>query len=372
MSTQKKVAIITRHNVPNYGSFLQALATERVIEELSLCPTIIDYRRADESPEALIKHYSKQSRNVLYSIYYNTLWRYSHSYIDKTLERERERYFCCSKTVDRDSFQTVFGEYDIYLTGSDQVWNVVGSGETREIDGAYFWNDAPTGSKIISYAASFGDSKLSDDDYRRCKEWLKKFRAISVREDTGVELLREMGYNSTQVLDPTLIVDRRMWDEIVDTSTRQYTEPFALVYNLHSNSNMQSYITNDLENSNLKVYSITSTYRKVLGERVFCPTIRDFLWLYKNASCVYADSFHAIAFSIIFNTPFVVTLPKEYSTRLESILRLFGLSECISEKKKGNAWDKDRIDWSKVNKKLLTERERSRKWLVNALQSVQE
>ena len=367
MSAQNnKVAIITRHDVPNYGSFLQTLATQRIMEEMSLDPTIIDYKRADDSTSALIRQYS-ENKNIAYKIYYNTLWRFSHSRIGKVMESERKKYLHCSPAVDKTTIRDELKKYDMYCTGSDQVWNAVGSGKTKEIDGAFFWKEVPMGEKVFSYAASFGDSNLSENDYNKCYEWLKKFKRISVREDSGVELLSKMGYDSTQVIDPTMFVDRKFWDDIAATSKLNPKRKYALIYNLHSNSDMHDYIAGDLSDSNLDVLSISTTFRKVMGKNVFCPPIQDFLYLFKNASCVYADSFHAIAFSIIFNTPIVVTLPKQYSTRLESILRLFNLEECLSTKKVKKGWDETRIDWNRVNSKLDEERKNSREWLKHVI-----
>lgn len=364
MSIQKpRAAIVTRHDVPNYGSFLQALATQRLFEELSYDATIIDYKREDDSTTALIKQYSEEHNNFLYKIYYQTFWRYSHSHIERVLGEERKKYFHCSDPVDKDTIKNALEGYDLYVTGSDQVWNAVGSGKTKGIDGVYFWNSLPMGSNIISYAPSFGDSRLSDSDFEKCRDWLKKYRYLSVREDSGVELLKSMGYDAAQVIDPTMLVEGEFWDNIVATASLRPERKYALLYNLHSNSDMRESIKKELSDSGLDIYSITTTFRRGLGKTVFCPSIQDFLYLFKNASCVYADSFHAIAFSIVFNTPIVVTLPKQYSTRLTSILRLFEMEECLSDKSVKKGWDADRINWAFINSKLEEERKKSWEWL---------
>ena len=370
LKKKKKVAILTRHSVPNYGSFLQTLATQQIMEEMSFDPVIIDYRRYDETTNYLIQHYTKEHNNIMYLLYYNIFWRLSHKHIDDLLEKERECYLKCSDLLSKDTIRSIYGQYDLYLTGSDQVWNLVGSGDSREIDPVYFWDGLDSSSNIISYAASFGDSSLDEKNYSMCKEMLKKFKYISVREDSGVELLNEMGYQSTQVLDPTLIIDKEFWNNIADKSKMKLKDRYALIYNLHSDSNMLDSVKNDLKNSGLQVYSITTTFRRGLGKNVFCPSIEDFLWLFKNASCIYADSFHAIAFSIIFNTPFISTLPKDYSTRLESILRLFKLENCIASNDGKKGWEENRINWNEVNDILARERKKSKEWLINSVESL--
>ncbi len=361
------VAILTRHDVPNYGSFLQTLATQRIMEELSLSPTIIDYKRDDDTSSALIKQYCEDHKGILYKIYYNTLWRYSHSHIEHLMKRERERYLHCSTPVNKETIGEVYGHYDLYLTGSDQVWNTVGSGRTKEIDSVYFWENAPSYANVFSYASSFGDNKLRNDEFQKCKKGLEKFKHISVREESGIDILKKMGYTAKQLIDPTMLVESDYWRRIAETSSLRSKRKYALIYNLHSNSNMNDYILNDLKDSQLDIYSITTTFRKGIGKNVFCPSIQDFLFYFMNASCIYADSFHAIAFSIIFNTPIVVMLPKQYSTRLESILKLFDLEDCLADKKEKVSWDEKRINWSLVNKKLEKERYIAREWLENCI-----
>ena len=141
-----------------------------------------------------------------------------------------------------------------------------------------------------------------------------------------------------------------------------------LVYNLHSDSNMYRYIKENVQESGLEIWSITTTYRRTIGKRIFCPTIEEFLGLFANAKCVYTDSFHAIVFSIIYKVPFVATLPKQYSTRLESVLRLFGLENRTSDIFYGKAWDETLINWNMVYDILENEKQKSMQWLKKSLE----
>lgn len=366
---EKSVAIITRHAVPNYGSFFQALATEYLFEGLGYVPRIIDYRRKDETPQALIDFYVQRKKNIVSYLYYNILWRFSHFCIERKLSYARKRYLYCTDPVTEETVKECINDFSVLVTGSDQVWNLVGSGKTEEIDGNYFWKMADSGCKIFSYAASFGDSKISESDFRKCAGYLKRFKKISVREDTGVLLVKKMGMEARQVLDPTLVIHRDYWINIAGRCRKKRKRPYALIYNLHSDSNMYQAIETDLEGSGLDVVSITSTFRGTLGERVFCPAIEEFLGLFANAKCIYADSFHAIAFSIIYKVPFLVILPRQYSTRLESVLRLFGLEERVNGVLKGKAWDESLMDWNSIYNILEDEKRISMEWLKAALDS---
>lgn len=367
--SKKKIAIITRHAVPNYGSFLQSYATQCLIDEMDCTPTIIDYNRSDESAFRIAKSYADNSSNILKKIYYMTIWRFSNSCIDKKLMISRNKYLNLSKYVDEKTIKNIVNDYDILLTGSDQVWNIVGSGNTQEIDKNYFWDAANNDSYVISYAASFGDVVIKDDEKNKCCNLLKKYNSISIREDSGISIVNEMGLNATQVLDPTLSVDFKIWNNMAEKSNRKIKKKYALIYNLHSDSNMSDSIQESLKGSNIDVVSITTTFRRTPGKNIFCPTIEEFLYLFKNAECVYADSFHAIAFSLIFRTPFIVTLPKQYSTRLLSILRMFELTDRIYTENNQLKWNNTNIDWNRIYTKLEVEKKKSREWLNKAIQN---
>lgn len=366
-STKSKVLIVTRHAVPNYGSVLQAIATQKAIEELGYTASVLDYKRADETANALANYYSAKYGSPVRKIYYKVVWRLSHSIANARFRDIRNNYLSITEISNNCEIKSAFDGYDHFLTGSDQVWNEVGSGDTAEIDGHYFWEDAKEGSHIIAYAASFGDIALSNRDKAKCAQWLRKFSSVSVREDSGVRLLNQMEYSGTQVLDPTLIVERDYWDKLADTNKKRVKRPYALIYNLHSDSDMKQFMVNNLANTGLKVYNITTTFRRTIGKNIFCPSLEEFLSLFKHADRVYTDSFHAIAMCIIFKTPFVVVLPKMYSTRLESVLRLFHLQGRIREAVDAATWNKESINWKEIDAILAEKKRESIEWLQKAL-----
>lgn len=368
MSSQgkKKIGIITRHAVPNYGSLLQAYATLIMLEDLGYDAEIIDYRRNDEGTSALAKYYIGSTSNIARKIYYALFWRISHWIVNKKFENVRKEKFHLSERVTDCNWSVVTDKYDVLMTGSDQVWNVVGAGNTIQIDDRYFWNGVNENKRVISYAASFGEKTFNEKIKRNISVLLGNFDCISVREYSAVAVIEDMGYKAVQVMDPTIIVRKNLWEQMADRSKIKVKRPYILVYNLHSNSNMQRFVQKETKAKGLAVYSITTTFRKSAGKNIFCPSIDDFLWLFKNAECVYTDSFHAIAFSLIFNSPFFAILPKEYSTRLESVLKTFDLEDRVCDMTLRYIERKE-IDWDNINRIIENERGRSLEWLANAL-----
>ena len=149
----KKVSIITRHNVLNYGSVLQAYATQEVVKNLGYDPVVVDYRRCAETLDSLVKRYS-EGRSLPHRIYRNTVWRLLYGAGEKRFKSMREQYLTLSPHCDETSIDALLPNTDIYLTGSDQVWNELGDGS---LDPIFFWDGLSKveGKKVVSYAATF-------------------------------------------------------------------------------------------------------------------------------------------------------------------------------------------------------------------------
>ena len=316
----------------------------------------------------MARNYSIINGNTLKSrIYFNTFWTFSHYISCRQFKLARDKYLKETSALNANNICNIAGRYSIYLTGSDQVWNKVGSGQTEEIDGNYFWKFISDGEAIVSYAASFGEKELSEEDKARCKILLKKYKHISVREDSGCKIVSEMGFPVTQVLDPVFLLKRKFWDKMADTCQKKKRRKYILIYNLHSSSKIEKTVKNSLKEKDIHVYSLGTTFRRTFGKKIFCPSVDEFLWQFKNADYIIADSFHATAFAIIFNKPFTIVLPKQFSTRIESVLTLFDLQDrAYKIGEKSFHFDND-IDWDKINQKVALERKLSLGWLENAL-----
>lgn len=359
----QKVAIITRHNVPNYGSVMQAYATEQILQNLGCNPITVDYRRSDEESNGLIKRHST-GKSPLHMLYRRTVWRLLHFIGERRFKTMRESLLTLSEHCSEADVWEKLPEADVYLTGSDQVWNKLGDGS---LDEAFFFSkaDISEGQRLISYAASFGCNAVTPGYEERVGRWLGRYDSISVREDSGVEIVEKYDLNATQVLDPTLMLEGATWREMASAG-KVPNHPYALVYNLHPDSEMLEYVLDKTKDSGLEVVSVCPTFRRRVGKHVILPTLPEFLGLFAHASCVYTDSFHGTALCINLNIPFVAIFPKENASRNQSILKLVGVEGRAWDVFEGNAWD-DSIDWEKVNQVLTNEREHSMKWLNGAL-----
>lgn len=367
----KKVGVITQHRVVNYGSVLQTYALQEKIKELGYDCQIIDYYPQRFTPLGMLSRIKNKGENFRksllirtsariiilpsYVIRFSMFFDFLHRYIHMTPKTYKAR-----EELECERF-----DYDVYCTGSDQVWNY---GWNERIEYPYFLSFAPENARKIAYAASFGRSYLYPVEIPETKRLLERYQQISLRESSGVDIVNKLGIpNSTHVLDPTLLLTGDEWRQL--SSDKYKNEEYILIYNLNRNPRIDAYARNLSIQTGLPVrylsYQLHEFYKY---GKMFCnPPVEDFLALIDGASYVITDSFHATAFSLNFNKEFVIVYPENYSTRLQSILELLSLTPRVANDENDMTTVESKINYTKVNQVLGTEREKSLAWLRSAL-----
>ena len=370
--TKKKVELVTLHRVKNYGSVLQAYATQEIVKSLGYDIEIINYYPERYTKVGMLKRVKNQNKYLKKSMILRTIARLFilPSYIVrfKTFDNFVKKYLNVTdkvyKTIDDVNDNIPYG--DIYMTGSDQVWNY---GWNGMYDRVLFLDFKNINEKLkIAYAASFGKSKLDDFEIDTTRDLLKKYDFISLREQSGVNICNDLGIKNTiNVLDPTLLLNSDDWNKI--SSNKFDNEKYILVYNLNRNNKIDNYAKNLSQKTGLKIkylsYQLHDFYKE--GKMYCNPKVEDFLGLIKNATYIISDSFHATAFSLNFNKQFVIIYPGKYSTRLQNILKLLGLEDRVAKDENDLDIVKHDIDYKNVNKLLNEERKKSIEWLKEKL-----
>ena len=366
-----KVAVITRHAITNYGSLLQAFATQQVIENLGHECVIIDYIREDESYKqhevTLLANKPEWNRNPIKRATYLALRQPGSIASGKKFEAEQSRYLHLTKRYTAPG--TLLEDKpvaDVYMTGSDQVWGPV---ENGTYDSSYCLSFTDETDKRIAYAASFGRTEITKDIENFFKKWLSQYRYIGVREDSAVSILSSMGIDSTQVLDPTLLLDSVFWSKVARPIKEK---KYVLVYQLHNDKRVGEYAAKVAKASGLQLIRVSTSFHQISreGKFVWCPDIGEFLSYIKNAECMITDSFHGTAFAINFNTPFVEVLPNNKTgTRNMSILKLTGLSDRILTDDKDITLAKKKINYSGANQIIKQKRAESLSVLKNMIEN---
>lgn len=356
-----KAAVITRHGISNYGSLLQAMATQQVIEDLGHTCEIIDYIRNDESymqhEKTLLKRKPEWNDNPIKRMMYLAVRQPAGIAAGKYFEKAQKKYLNLSKRyttweqLDRDRPKA-----DVYITGSDQVWGPV---ENGSYDSSYCLSFTEESDRRIAYAASFGHTDMTPELENYYKKWLSRYESIAVREDSAVEILRNMGIQAVQVLDPTLLLDAAYWS--------RYTQPiregkYLLIYQLHNDRRLDEYAEKAAAATKLPLIRISASLHQISrkGKFVWLPEMGQFLSYIKNAECLITDSFHGTAFAINFHTPFVEVLPDNNTgTRNMSILKMTGLTDRILTSVNDTALAERKIDYTEADRILADKRKES-------------
>lgn len=325
-----KIGIITEHNVLNYGSVLQAYALQRKIELLGHEAEIIDY------------HHQKKTDNHSFAAQCQAWLRdmltgFSNRRKLREFERFRRDVLKCSpKVLTSDSITSDCPKYDIYCTGSDQVWKP----KDGKVDTNFLLSFAPSGSVKISYAASYTIDSIPSELHATYRHYLSQYDKITVREQSGVRLTKELSSKDADlVCDPTLLLSRSEWTSFASENTfglkkEKYILVYLLGYMFNMRPDVYSIIDKVQEELGYKVvylngsrYEMKRKKSKVL--RGLSP--EEFVGLFKNAAFVITDSFHGSAFATIFNKP-LLGVVRDFETsdsRIISLLHSVGANKSV-------------------------------------------
>lgn len=348
-----KLDLITLHAVQNYGSVLQAVATQKLFEEHGCDVKVINYIRENVRPENLLDTWSKG--NIIKKIImYPTVKRWNNvfsKFCEKNLNLTDKVY-----TYEKD-FEDYPLDADVYCTGSDQVWN---SKWNRGIIKPLYLNFVPESKKKIAFSSSFGQSELSSDEIKKTKDFIMQYDYISVREESAKDIIeKQYGYkNAYHILDPTLAVTEEFWRKF--SCKRLIKEDYILIYNLNRSKAFDKYAKMLSKKTRLKLVRLCTRYDQFyrVGKSVLVPEVEQFISLIDNAKYVLTDSFHATAFSINMQTEPICVFPPEFSGRLESFLTLINSMQRKVEDYNDFDVVNRYVDFKNVNEILASERKK--------------
>ena len=251
-----------------------------------------------------------------------------------------------------EEFYKNYPKADIYMIGSDQVWNIMPDGK---IESMYFLDFVKDKTKKVSYAASFGSEKKIKTELADITNYLKDFDKITVRENDGLRILRENGVLGEQVLDPTLLLNINDWNLVMENIN--LPNEYILLYQVNHNKDLCKKAAAFAKRKGMKLIRVTNDMSEIFwGEGfTYLPTPAQFLYIIKNAKYVITDSFHGTCFCINFNKNFIDVLPENHSQRNRSVLDFFDLTDRIISDDKFDFVEQS-IDWSKVNNILMEQR----------------
>lgn len=353
-----RIALLTIWHVGNYGAELQAYATCRILTDLGHDVTIIDFRENESQNESFKSKLARCISSCTLSHFkFSTFWK---------------KYFP-NKTRHYHSYEELKAnppEADLYLVGSDQVWNYKITAEKAE---AFFLAFGTDKVKRASYASSFGmgEWNASEQLTSVARQMLNKFSAVSCREASGVRILKEkFNIEAIEVLDPTLL-----YDEYFGINCQNATEDRTLAfYPLSDNNELEKFSTELAHELGLYPNNINRKVRLTNTIAWNRPSVEQWVKDIARASLVVTPSFHGLAFSLLFRKQFIIVnnnINQERKVRMTDLLGKLGLADryfdSIERAKLVKAWEQT-IDYDAVFPKLLEMRSVSFDYLNKMLQ----
>lgn len=360
----KRVAVITIKEInSNYGNALQNYATKCILENLNFKVETLFFECSDiDYKKMFIKRRIQQA--CFYKLPGNRFWWQYHVLKLKKFYKFYKRH-CPYKYI--SSTDEIKNKYDYFVVGSDQVWNPKWYGTNPLKKDMYLLTFARSEQKVCM-VPSFGLSELPLEWKSFFKEQLKLFPRLSVREQSGAEIIKELTGRIAEVLiDPTLMLDQKEWC-VVEKKPKyiNFNESYALLYFLGDISEeRRRYIDSVLKENGLKAY--------VLNDRNFVDLYTvdpcEFLYMISHAGIVLTDSFHACVFSFIYERPFQVFEREGGETgmfsRIENLLDMF----CLERKYINSGLENDlfECDYNEGKQVLQAERKKALDFLKKSL-----
>lgn len=383
-----KIGIVTQPLHFNYGGLLQNYALQQVLKEMGHQPCTLDWTRVRE-PE--MRRITRNIKNkVLYTLHlkkdckikdyrvtpeeFATIGRYTIPFVN--------RYITRTRVVNTSAgFRRLFAEggYDALISGSDQVWRPKYSNPFLKEMFLCFAVDK--GVRRVAYAASLGTDvwEYSKEMTTACASLAQKFDHISVREDSGIALCQDyLGVAANLVLDPTLLLQQENYSRLVIEAGDTKSIGSLFYYILDPTAGKTDFIKQAGREMGLNPFTIAPGYMRSEWtrfrirhriEQCVCPPVTQWLRGFMDAEMTIVDSFHGMAFSIIFNKPFWAIGNKSRGlSRFTSLLKLLGLEDrLVDPAELDSVRLSSPINWQCVNQALEANRQHSIDWLANAL-----
>lgn len=360
-----RVGILTFQNTTNYGAMFQAYALQTFVNKYCACE-ILNYTNSTlkdryeinpfkaKSIKDFVKkslHYKENKKNMLI---FNEFKR-------KKLNISDEEY-------NESNIAKADLKYDLFIAGSDQVWNF----KLTNYDRNYFLTFASNKAKRNSYAASLGVSKLNESDEQFLKELITQQNNISVRENEGKNLIddviSEKEKNMINVnIDPVFLLSLKDWDKLIGNVNVTYNN-YLFIYEVAYIPEILEFAKKIAKDKNLKILYVSASNKKLSGAITLKNiTPLQFLKYIKNAEIIITSSFHGMAFSVIFNKIFYYGIPKNkanFGSRLNNLAKVLKLE---SRNYINYSQDINFIDYNKVNNKIAAERRKAKDYIEGVI-----
>lgn len=372
-----KIAIITQPLRTNYGGILQNYSLQTVLKRMG--HTTITLQRNDLIKPQYPRFFLTLGKRIIkkalgkykYPLFSEQKYIQDYPKFTKHTFGFVKRYIN-TRVVDYNNPGISDVDYDAYIVGSDQVWK-----PSYNNIGFTFLSFAKDWSvKRCAYAASFGTNEweFTPKETEMCKALAKKFDAVSVREFSGIHLCEKyLGIKAQHVLDPTLLLQRQDYEQLIENSNTTPSKGQLFVHILDKSEDKCRLVETIAKKNNWIPFEVNCEVDEhELNEPIekrIQPPVEQWLRAFKDAKFVVTDSFHAMVFSILFNKQFIVYANNgRGAARFQSLLRSLGYKDhLIYNSADYNNMRISTIDYEQVNAKIASLRKDSLEFLLKGL-----
>lgn len=364
----KKIALITIHYANSYGGCLQALASQSILSRFGEV-SIIDYKTPQLANTMKLLRFSKSPRAGLHLI--KDIGRYfpRKRLLEKFHHFMWKNYNLTKPCISQADLQKLNRDFDIFVCGSDQIWNpiIIGSFDKN------YMLDFVKGKQKVAFSTSAGSYIHAGKSKDYLEASLNTFSSLSFREEDTAERMKALsGRDDIDcTLDPTLLLTREEWSELLNLPDQKAPyERYIFVYTLKKDRLVYEIVNKVAKKFNLKIVAIDQDpfllYKTDQHYRDASPL--EYMSLMNSASFVVTNSFHGTAFATNFGIPFVSIKPESGTNRIKGFLGNLGLGDRLVE----NMTDLDdillkEIDFEPVHIKLDQYKQNTLRYLERAL-----
>lgn len=365
-----KIGILTYHRAENYGALLQAYAMMTYLRSLGHEVAFVDYWPKYHSEyfkafslKAFIRSSVKSKLVKLNRLLLMGRTLYQRK---RTMQEFMFNQLGLPKRPQYEDRNLVTEEgYDVVVYGSDQIWRKQNMGGVG-FDDWYFGSDNVRADKKIVYAGSMGkiDTDAQDDIY--IKKQMSNFDKIAVREGDLLDYLKKLDISSVQVVDPVFLLSRQEWDKLVIPQCHK--GKYILFYNLLNTKESILFVRQLSRQYGLPIYEITkkTSVFSSKSHLINNASIGEFLGLLKDSEYVVSNSFHGVAFSIIYEKQFYAVGMGTKANRVVSLLESLGMTDRYLHSHQ-DIKPVLEIDYDKTSPKTKSIVEKSKEYLSCAL-----
>ncbi len=366
-----KIAILTFFESENYGTVLQAYAIQKYLKKLGHTVELLHIKRMVNGTSS---HYASVDKKatLLERVRYKASSILKKASIQEKGEKFkdfRKQYLQTSKYYEsEEQLINELEDYDLFISGGDQIWNPY----HKVFSLHYMFDFLPVDKPRIAYGSSFGVATIEDETIlSEMKICLEKYQAIGIREKSGADMIEKMGLNAVQVLDPVFLL-KDDWHMFVTESKqkKKYCLVYALIgYPQTENKKIAAFA----KKRGLEVIILPFNRQNSLNgfNKQFGLSPQEFLNYVAHAEYIFTNSFHGLAFSILFQKQFALLgcNSEEGVAKRERLIDLLGQFG-IGDRNFENV--ENAIDYRAVGKTIQIRLNESKKYIQESIAGIEE